>query len=67
MRVTYDGPLDGVEIAVPGHSGTITVLHGESVEVPADYGERLLDQDIWKKAPEPKKPAKADTPTSEED
>lgn len=61
MRVIYDGPLDGVEIAVPGERSSLTVMRGEVIEVPADFGERLIEQDIWTKAPAPKK-ANADKP-----
>lgn len=66
MRVIYDGPLDGVDLPVPGERAPRTVLRGDVIEVPADFGERLLEQDIWTKAPEPKKPAKAATTPEEE-
>lgn len=67
MRVIYDGPLDGVELAVPGERGTLTVWRGDAIEVPDEVGLSLIEQDIWSKAPEPKKPAKADQPTPEEE
>lgn len=51
MKVTYNGPIDVVEIAATGQ----VVERGQTVEVPDDLGKSLCEQDIWAEA----KPAKA--------
>jgi hypothetical protein len=43
MKITYDGPIDAVEIAETGQ----VVERGHSVEVPDELGKRLCEQDIW--------------------
>jgi hypothetical protein len=46
MKVTYNGPIDAVEIAATGH----VVERGQTVEVPDDLGKSLCEQDIWTEA-----------------
>lgn len=64
MRVIYDGPLAGVNLTLPGERTPRRVGRGEGIEVPADFGASLIEQDIWNKAPAPRK---APAQTSEED
>jgi hypothetical protein len=46
MKVTYNGPIDAVEIAATGQ----VVERGQTVEVPDDLGKSLCEQDIWSEA-----------------
>ena len=57
--VTYIGPhSEGVEIAATGQ----VVAKGESVDVPDEIAEGLLEQsDAWASLPATTKPSKADT------
>lgn len=61
MKVTYEGPQEGVVILSTGQ----TVARGETVEVPADVGRQLVAQG-WTKPTPAKKAAKKPT-KSEED
>ncbi len=43
MRITYEGPLDAVELA----DHPIVVRRGETVDVPDELAIRLSDQGPW--------------------
>jgi hypothetical protein len=47
MKITYVGPAESVDIAVPG--GSIRAVNGVPVEVPAELGSSLLEQDVFVK------------------
>lgn len=59
MRVVYDGPIDRVEITLPGDRKPTVAARGDVIEVPPEFGEHLLRQSIWRKAPAPKAPKPA--------
>lgn len=46
MRVTYEGPLDAVELA----DHPVVVARGEAVDVPDELGARLIEQGCWTEA-----------------
>ena len=46
MKVRYTGPVVGVDLLGPD-SRTLQVQRGESIDVPDDYGKRLIEQDVW--------------------
>jgi hypothetical protein len=52
MRVTYTGPAAEVHVADSGQ----TCARGESIEVDAALGARLVEQSVWSEV----KPPKAD-------
>lgn len=47
MKITYNGPVDGVE--VPVGEGRKTVAHGESIDLPAKVADSLLATGDWNK------------------
>ncbi len=51
MLVTYVGPIDAVTLRLPD-GREVTVAHGESIEVEADFAARLAEQvGVWTAAP----------------
>lgn len=50
MHVIYDGPIDRVDIAMPGRNNDIHAIRGVPVEVPEDVGRSLIRQSTWTKA-----------------
>lgn len=53
MRVRYDGPIDAVELP---QLDSVVVHRGETVELPDELGEALVQQSCWTEEapPEPK-------------
>lgn len=49
MRVTYNGPLDAVELP---DLYQVVVKRGESIEVSDQLGARLIEQRCWDASPE---------------
>lgn len=65
MRLVYVGPI--LDVIVPLSAiDFIAARRGEPVEVPDALALRLLEQDTWRRAPEPEAaaPAPADEPAS---
>lgn len=56
MRVIYDGPINRVELALPGDRNRTVVARGDAIDVPPEVGESLLRQSTWRKAPTRKPP-----------
>lgn len=46
-NVRYDGPSDAVDILDPVREQVYTVARGDTIEVPDELAEQLLEQEIW--------------------
>lgn len=71
MRVKYQGPLDRVRLRLSGRR-EVVISRGETVDVPDELGESLLDQSDWARGSKPRQkdetePVPAGDTTDKED